>query len=100
MKTLKPNLPLVSIKNLCRKHRVTELSIFGSALRDDFRPDSDIDFLVLFESDAHIGFLKLGALENELSDLLQRKVDLVPKDGLKRYIRDEVLSNARIIYAR
>ena len=88
------------IKQLCRKYQVKELSLFGSSLRDDFQEDSDIDILVEFEPDAHIGFLKLTGLRNELSDLLKRKVDLVPKNGLKRYIRNEILSNTRVIYAQ
>jgi len=74
------------------------LSIFGSAIRADFRADSDIDLLVQFDPSARIGFLALAALQRELSDLLGRKVDLVPKDGLKPLIRDSVVSGAKVLY--
>lgn len=76
-----------------------ELALFGSALRKDFRSDSDVDLLVEFEPDAPIGFLEFTALQNELSDLLHRKVDLVPKKDLKQLIRDEVLSQIEVIHA-
>ena len=68
-------------------------------LREDFGSKSDVDFLVEFEPDAEIGFLEFAGLQNALSDLLHRKVDLVPKSGLKPVIRDDVLSSARIIHA-
>lgn len=98
---INPNLkiPLQEIRALCRRYQVRELALFGSALRKDFRSDSDVDFLVEFEPDAPIGFLEFAALQNELSDLLHRKVDLVPKKGLKSLIRDEVLSQIEVIHA-
>lgn len=89
----------VTINTLCRKHRVRELSLFGSALSNRFTGSSDIDLLVEFEADVKIGFLKLAQLQNELSDLFNRHVDLVPKDGLKKFIRDDVLASAKVIYA-
>ncbi len=95
-----PDLDIIPIRSLCLKHRVIELSLFGSSLRDDFTDVSDVDLLVEFESDARVGFLKLARLQNELSDLFKRPVDLVPKDGLKRFIRDEVLASAKVIYAK
>ncbi len=98
---INPNLkiPFQEIKALCRRYQVRELALFGSVLRKDFRSDSDVDFLVEFEPDAPIGFLEFAALQNELSDLLHRKVDLVPKKGLKPLIRDEVLSQREVIHA-
>lgn len=93
------DLPLAEIAALCRRYRVRELSLFGSALREDFGPDSDVDLLVAFQSDVRIGFLALGRMEQELASLLARDVDLVPKDGLKPVIRDEVLAAARVLYA-
>jgi predicted nucleotidyltransferase len=87
------------ISALCREYQVRELSLFGSVLRDDFRDESDIDFLVLFEPEAEIGFLELAGLQHSLADLLGRTVDLVPKKGLKAVIHDEVLASARVIYA-
>lgn len=93
------DLPIAEIADLCRSYRVRELSLFGSALRNDFRPESDLDFLVLFEPNARIGFLKFAALQRELGALVGRRVDLVPKRGLKPIIREEVLTSARVVYA-
>ena len=74
------------------------MSLFGSALRDDFAADSDLDFLVLFQPAAEIGFLEFAALQRELSAALGRSVDLVPKRGLKPIIREDVLASARPVY--
>jgi len=68
-------------------------------LRDDFSPGSDIDVLVEFEPGAQVGFLALGRMQRELSELLQRPVDLVPRNGLKPRIREAVLSSAEVVYA-
>jgi len=92
------SIPIAALESICKRYRVFELSIFGSALRDDFRPDSDIDLLVQFEPSAQIGFLALAALQRELSELAGRKVDLIPKAGLKPLIRDSILSSARVLY--
>ena len=83
---------------LCRQHRVRCLEAFGSVLRDDFRDESDVDLLVEFDANAEVGFLALGALKRALETLLGRRVDLVPRGGLKPVIRDEVLRTARTIY--
>ncbi|MBA3528569.1 MAG: nucleotidyltransferase domain-containing protein [Propionibacteriaceae bacterium] len=98
MATLTLNLPMERIADLCRAHRVRELSVFGSVLRDDFRPSSDVDMLVLFEPDATIGFLELAALQYALEDVVNRPVDLVSKQGLNRVIRQQILDNAQVIY--
>src|SRR5438046_2314951 len=91
-------IPEPAIHELCRRYSVKELAVFGSALRHDFRPDSDVDFLVEFQPDARIGFLAIGRMQQELEALVDRRVDLVPKLGLKRLIRDEVLADHEIIY--
>jgi uncharacterized protein len=78
---------------------VRELALFGSVLRDDFREDSDIDILVEFEPGAPIGLIEYIRLQNELSDLIGRPVDLVEKTGLKLFLRDSVVNSAQIIYA-
>jgi len=91
-------LPMRAIQELCRRYHVAELSLFGSAVRDDFRPDSDIDLLVTFHPEAKIGLVAFVGLQQELSDLLHRPVDLVSKRGLKPAIRDEVLTSARVLY--
>jgi len=92
-------IPRTELAALCRKYGVRELSLFGSALRADFHPGSDLDLLVMFQPDAEIGFLEFAALQRELSSALGRPVDLVPKEGLKPIIRDDVIASARVVYA-
>lgn len=84
---------------LCQRCHVREVALFGSALRDDFGAGSDVDLLVEFEPEAQVGFLALGRMQRELSAILHRQVDLVPKGGLKPRIRQAVLSSAEVIYA-
>jgi len=91
-------LPMDAIRSICERYRVRELAVFGSVLGDDFRPDSDVDFLVTFQPDARIGLLDLIGMQDELAAAIGRKVDLVPKGGLKPRIRDHVLSQAEVIY--
>ncbi len=95
----KIDIPQQPIINFCRRYRVRRLALFGSVLRDDFRPDSDIDVLVDFEPDAQIGFMTLNRMQRELSELLQRPVEIVPQEGLKPRIRQSVLSSAEVVYA-
>ncbi|HZW32700.1 MAG TPA: nucleotidyltransferase domain-containing protein [Isosphaeraceae bacterium] len=92
-------LPMEAIAALCERYHVEELSVFGSVLRDDFGPESDVDFLVVFKDDDHGPWMgKLTGPETELSDLLGRRIDLVPKPLLKWVIRDRVLAEAEPIY--
>jgi len=93
------DLPMETLADFCCRWKIAELSIFGSAIREDFGPKSDIDLLVLFAPDAHIGLLELARIQRELSALFHRRVDLVPKDCLKPLIRDEVLASAKVLYA-
>jgi len=89
------------IADFCRQHHITRLAIFGSALRDDFGPDSDIDVLVDFEPGHVPGFFRLFDMEEELSPLFGgRKVDLRTPEDLSRYFRDRVVSEAEVQYAR
>ena len=99
MARLRINISAQELENLCQKHRIRRLAVFGSALRDDFRPDSDVDVLVEFEPEAHVGFMALSRLQRELAALLRRPVDVVPQDGLKPLIRESVLSSAEVLYA-
>lgn len=99
MKKAAIEIPEDRIAELCRRYQVRELALFGSVLRKDFRPESDIDFLVEFEPSAQVGFLTLAKLQRELSELLHRAVDLVPKHGLKPIIRQSVLESAEVVYA-
>ena len=86
------------IADFCRRHRIKKLSLFGSILRPDFRPDSDVDVLVEFEAGAKVGLIKLAGIELELSALLGRKVDLNTPGFLSRYFRAQVLAEAQVQY--
>ncbi|MBI5528944.1 MAG: nucleotidyltransferase family protein [Deltaproteobacteria bacterium] len=83
----------------CRKHRIRKLSFFGSVLRDDFGPDSDVDVLVEFEPGAEVGLLKIAGMELELQALIGRKVDLRTPAEISRYFREQVLAEAEVMYA-
>src|SRR5258708_16664720 len=86
------------IAAICRRHRVAELAVFGSAARGEFRSDSDIDFLVEFVPGTPIGLLELGRLQTELEAALQRRVDLVSKRAFKPSLRETVLQQAQPVY--
>ena len=88
-----------AVADLCRKYQVRELALFGSAARGEMTAQSDLDFLVEFQPQAHVGFLTLSGLSRELSSVLHRPVDLVPKAGLKPTLRAEVLAEAEVVYA-
>lgn len=89
----------VKIADFCRKHKIRRLSFFGSVLREDFRPDSDVDVLVEFDPSKRIGLIGLAALEIELSEIFGRKADLRTPQDLSRYFRDQVLATAEVQYA-
>jgi len=94
-------IPKDKLAGFCRRHHIRRLSLFGSVLRDDFRPDSDIDVLVEFEPCAVVGFFKLYDMEQELSVMLGgRKVDISTPGGLSKYFRDEVLAEAEVQYVQ
>ena len=91
------------IAEFCRTWQVVELSLFGSALREDFRPESDVDVLVTFARDSRHSLFDLVTMENELSGMFGRKADLVEKGAIERsenYIRRRsILSTAKVVYA-
>lgn len=87
------------IRDFCRRHSVARLSLFGSVLRDDFSPESDIDVLVEFLPDVRCSLFDLGGMLMDLSEILGRQVDLRTPQDLSRYFRDEVVSSARVLYA-
>ena len=95
----KVSIPNRPIQDFCHHYHVRELSIFGSAVRNDFHVASDIDLLVDFMPEAQIGYLTLLRMQRELSSILKRQVDLVPKGGLKAKIRKEILTHVEVIYA-
>ena len=86
------------IEEICRRYEIRELSLFGSQVRGDSTAESDFDFLVNFKPEAKVGFIKLGRIQSELEEIVRTKVDLVPKDGLKSVIRQQVLAEAEIVY--
>ena len=96
-------LPMEKIVELCYRWKVTEFAFFGSVLRDDFRPDSDIDIMVCFHPNAHPTFSTLDQMERELKTLFDREVDLITRQGIetsRNYLRrHEILSSAQVIYA-
>jgi predicted nucleotidyltransferase len=91
----------IALGTFCERHHIRRLALFGSVLRDDFDPSSDVDVLVEFEPDCVPGLIRFGAIERELGRLFDgRRADLVTFKGLNRYIRDGVLASAEPIYAR
>jgi len=87
------------IADFCRRWKVAELSLFGSVLTDDFDPDrSDVDVLIEFLPDARITMFKLVDMGDELAAIFGRHVDLVPKQGLKPFIRKSVLDSSQVVY--
>jgi predicted nucleotidyltransferase len=89
-----------ALKQFCLKWKIEELAVFGSVLRTDFRADSDIDVLATFSRDADWSIFDVSRMNDELSNLVGRKVDVVEKAGLSNpFRRREILANRRIIYA-
>ncbi|MBN1284247.1 MAG: nucleotidyltransferase family protein [Anaerolineae bacterium] len=84
----------------CRRHHIRKLSLFGSVLRDDFRPDSDIDVLVEFDPEHEPGFFAFITMQMELSELLGRDVDLNTPEDLSRHFRQKALEMAKVQYER
>jgi len=90
-------IPKEKISELCRRNQIRRLALFGSVLRDDFGPNSDMDILVEFEPGTRVG-LRFFEIEQELSEIIGRKVDLNTPGFLSRYFRDEVLAEAENQY--
>ena len=89
-----------AVAEFCKRYHIRRLSLFGSVLRDDFGPDSDVDVLVEFEPDAVVGLITFAGMEIELSKILGRKVDLRTPASLSRYFRQQVLDVAEVQYER
>jgi uncharacterized protein len=88
-----------ALAEVCQRYGVKELSLFGSSVRGEMGPESDIDIMVEFEPGVRIGLIKFESLANELESLAGRRVDLVTKRGLKPWVRPRVIEDARVIYA-
>lgn len=98
---MSPRIPInrESLVEFCRRHHIRKLALFGSVLREDFGPGSDVDVLVEFEP-GHIPGLAFMTMEAELSQILGRKVDLNTPGFLSRYLRDRVLAEAEVQYVQ
>ena len=103
MSKQKVSIPRKKIADFCQRWMVVEFSLFGSALRNDFRSDSDIDVLVTFAPNTHVSLFDLVDMEDELKNVFGREVDLVEKESILRsenYIRRKnILENTKVIYA-
>jgi predicted nucleotidyltransferase len=96
--SLKIDLSEDKIKDFCQHNRIRRLSLFGSVLREDFGPESDIDVLVEFEPRANVGLITLAGMEIELGQILGYKVEIHTVKGLNPHFRDEVLDQAEVQY--
>jgi predicted nucleotidyltransferase len=96
--TAKIQFPREFLEDFCRRRRIRKLSLFGSVLRENFRPRSDVDVLVEFEPGAPVGYFELADMEAELSERLGRKVDIRTPAELSRYFRQDVLATAEPQY--
>ncbi|MDQ3555202.1 MAG: nucleotidyltransferase family protein [Gemmatimonadota bacterium] len=94
------DIPRERIADFCRRRRVVELALFGSVLRDDFGPDSDVDVLVSFAADARHSVFDHVDMEEELQGIFGRPVDLIVKGAVRNpFIRHHILHNHRVVYA-
>ena len=91
-------IPRAKLKTFCRRHHITRMSLFGSALRDKLKPGSDIDILVEFDKNHMPGLFDISRMEIDLSETIGRKVDLRTPEDLSRYFRDDVVKTAEVHY--
>ena len=96
--TIQIAVPAAQIAEFCQRNQIRKLSFFGSVLRDNFRPDSDVDVLVEFEPSAHVNYFMLINMQDELTTLFKREVDLYTPESLKPHFRPKVLQIAEVIY--
>ncbi|BBO89299.1 hypothetical protein DSCOOX_24790 [Desulfosarcina ovata subsp. ovata] len=99
MTMAKIDIPKERLAEFCRKNEIQNLSLFGSVLRDDFGPDSDVDVLVEFKAGTRVGLIRLTSLEFELGEIIGRKVDLNTPGFISRYFRSEVMAEREVQYA-
>ena len=96
---IKISIPHDKIEAFCRKHHIRRMQFFGSVLREDFGPESDIDVLVEFEPEARITLFDLVDMQDELSLLFGRPIDIMTPDSLYEPLRENILSSAEVVYA-
>ena len=98
----KIEVPEQQIADFCRRWKITELALFGSVLRADFGPESDVDVLISFEPDPPWTLLDQVRMQNELEQILGRPVDLITREGIERsrnqFRRKEILTSAKVVY--
>lgn len=95
---LEQNIPMEKLIEFCKRHHIRKLSIFGSAVHGQLKPDSDIDLLAEFEKNQTPGLFSIVRMEMELSEMLGRKADLRTPEDLSQYFRDEVVRDAEVQY--
>ncbi len=102
MTTKNLDLPITQIKELCDRHQITEFALFGSVLRDDFKPTSDIDVLITFAPNARKGLLTLARIKHELEDLFGREVDISTRRSIEQSPNtarsQNILQSAQVLY--
>lgn len=91
-------IPTRQIADFCRRNAIRKLALFGSVLRNDFRPDSDIDVLVEFEPNAKVNYFTFIDMQDGLHQLFQREIDLHTPQSLSPYIRPDIIQSAEVIY--
>lgn len=100
---LRIELPMREIADFCRRWNVREFAVFGSALRDDFQPESDLDVLVTFDEAASIGLPAFVRMHNELAAITGRSVDIIPRDAVvestNQRRKQRILQSATVVYA-
>jgi predicted nucleotidyltransferase len=96
--SLEPKISRDKLADYCKSNHIRKLSVYGSSVRGELRPDSDIDILVEFEQNHTPGLFLIIKMEMELTEMLGRKVDLRTPEDLSKYFRDEVVRNAELQY--
>ena len=96
-----PKIPISrsQLAAFCQQWKISEFALFGSVLRDDFQPDSDVDVLVSFTADAHWGLFDLIEMKEDLKALFGREVDIIEREGLRNpFSRRSILNNMEVVY--
>ena len=93
-------IPTDKIVAFCQHNQIRKMALFGSVLREDFRPDSDVDVLIEFAPDARVNYFMFVDMQDELTRLFKRKVDLHTPYSLGNYFREQVLQSAKVVYER
>jgi uncharacterized protein len=96
--TAKIDIPQSEIDAFCQRNAIRRLALFGSVLRDDFTPESDVDILVEFEPEARVGLISLSGMELELSRILGRRAEIHTYKGLNPHFHDEAIKSAEVHY--